>query len=115
MGRILFGIPQGSFLGYLLNIFMGELFTILQEIDCTNDADDNTTLVSESILENVVSSIESCFASLFDWFSNNGIKTPPEKCNLSMNVNRPATIKISKQIISNSYLNNYLVLKSIVN
>ena len=31
------------------------------------------------------------------------MKTNPEKCHLLMNVNRPATIKIGEQAISNSY------------
>ena len=31
------------------------------------------------------------------------MKTNPEKCHLLMNVNRPATIKIGEQTISNSY------------
>ena len=31
------------------------------------------------------------------------MKTNPEKCHLLRNVNRPATIKIGEQAISNSY------------
>ena len=31
------------------------------------------------------------------------MKTNPEKCHLLMNVNRPATIKIGEQAISNSF------------
>ena len=81
---------------------MCDLF-ILEEIDFASYADDNTPSASEATPENVLSSLESCSASLFEWFSNNQMKENPEKCHLLMNVNRPATIKIGEHAISNSY------------
>ena len=72
---------------------MCDLFIILEEIDFANYADVNTPFVSEATPENVVSSLESCSASLFEWFSNN-----------QMNLNRPATIKIGEHTISNQIL-----------
>ena len=46
-----------------------------------------------------MSSLESCSASLFEWFSNSQIKVNPEKCRLLMNVNRPATTGIGEHTI----------------
>ena len=114
--EILFGAPQGSILGPLLfNIFMCDLFIILEEIDFVRYADDDTPFVSEATPENVVSSLERCSASLFEWFSNNQMKANPEKCHLLMNANRPATIKVGEHTLSNSHCENCLVFKSIVN
>ena len=86
---------------------MCDLFIILEEIDFASYADDKIL----SIAENVVSSLESCTASLFEWFSSNLMKANPEKCHLLMNVNRPATIKIGKYTISNGYCEKLLGVK----
>ena len=83
-------------------------FIILGEIDFVSYADDNTPFVSEATPENVVSSLESCPAGLFEWFSNNQMKANPEKCHLLINAGRPATVKIGKHTISNSYCKKLL-------
>lgn len=53
---------------YVFNIFMWDLFAILEEIDFVNCASDNTTFVSEAIPENVMKSVESRSATLLEWF-----------------------------------------------
>ena len=45
---------------------MCDLFIILGETDSASYADDNTSFVSEATPEIVVSSLESCSASLFE-------------------------------------------------
>ena len=92
---------------------MFDLFIILEEIDFASYADDNTPFASETTPENVVSSLESCSASLFEWFPNNQIKANPEKCHLLMNVNWPANMKINEHTISAVIAKNCLVIKSI--
>ena len=86
---------------------MSDLFIILEQIDFASYVDDNTPFVSEATPENVVSSLKSCSASLFEWFSNNKMKANPEKCHLLMYVNRPANIKVG-DTISNSYYEKLL-------
>ena len=73
---------KDPFFGPLLfNIFMCDLLIIFKEDDFASYADDNTPFASEAILESVVSPLESCSASLFEWFSNNQMKTNPENVN----------------------------------
>ena len=63
----------------LFNIFMNDLFTILEKIDFASYVDDNTPFVSEATPENVVSFLEGGSDSLFEWFSHNQMKESPEK------------------------------------
>ena len=58
------------------------MFIILEEINFASYADDNTPFLSEVTSENIVSSLESCSASLFGLSSNNQMKANPEKCRL---------------------------------
>ena len=59
---------------------------------------------------------ESRSATLFESFLKNQMRANPEKCNLLMNVNRPATTNTGKHALYKANtVKNYLVLKSIVN
>ena len=90
---------------------MCNLFTISEEIDFTSYADDKKRFLPEATPENVESSLESCSASLLEWFLNNQMKANPEKCHILMNVNGPATIKIGEHTILNSYCDKLLGVK----
>ena len=78
----LFGVPQGS---PLFNIFMCGLFFVVNEIDFASYADDNTPFVSGDRLDDVLVSLENASLKLFDWFSNNQMKTNRDKCHLLTN------------------------------
>ena len=53
--EILFGVPQGSILGHLsFNIFLRDLFFIINEIDFASYADDNTPYVVGNNIEDVI-------------------------------------------------------------
>ena len=101
--EILFGVPRGSILGPLLfNIFMCDLFFIVNEIDFASYADDNTPFVSGDRLDDVLVLLENASLKLFDWFSDNQMKANPDKCHLLTSSTDSIAIKVKDNEILNS-------------
>ena len=72
---ILFGIPRGSILGPLLfNIFLCDIFLIMENIDITSYADDNTPYTTGNSIEEVIQKLKNVAKTLFQWFSENQMK-----------------------------------------
>ena len=64
--HVLFVVPQGSILGPLLfNIFLCDLFFIMNETDFASYADDNTPYVVGSNIEDVIIKLQNASLTLF--------------------------------------------------
>ena len=91
----MFGDPQGSILGPLLfNIFLCDLFLIMENIDIASYEDDNTPYTTGNSIEEVIQNLENPAKMLFRWFSDNQMKANPDRCHFLCNPNSIETQKI---------------------
>ena len=73
-------VPQGSVLGPLLfNIFLCDLFLIMENTDIASYADDNTPYTTRNSIKEVIQKLENAAKVLFQWFSDNQMKANPDK------------------------------------
>ena len=110
--EILFGVPQESILGPLLsNIFLCDLFFIMNETEFASYADDNTPYTSGQNIDNVIRSLENDFVRLFKWFSDNQMKANKDKCHLLLSNKEKVTMKIGETEIKSSNCEKLLGIK----
>ena len=76
-------VPKGSFLGPLLfNVFISDIFFLLNETEICNYADNITIYCSHQELQEVTIRLENDTAKLSTWFAGNLMKLNEEKCHL---------------------------------
>ena len=90
---------QGSILGDLLfNMFLADLFFIVNSMDIGNHADDNTPYATANDIDSLKASLEeaskSFYLGLFTWVDNNLMKRNPNKWHLLVSSNEKVTVKI---------------------
>ena len=123
--KLIAGVPQGSILGPLLfNIFINDLFLIIENCTLCNYADDNTLYACRQNLDDVIVALQKDFCKLSEWFHNNSMVLNPEKCyfmvlgtndNIDFTYNQ-VVIKNSSQVkILGILIDNKLSFKTHIN
>ena len=101
--EILFGVPQGSILGPLLfNIFLCDLFFIMNDVEFASYADDNTPFFVGDDLNDVILKLQNASKTLFKWFNDNQMKANPDKCHFICSSSVKTSIMIENKQIRNS-------------
>ena len=107
--EILFGVPQGSILGPLLfNIFLCDLFFIMNETDFASYADDNTPYVVGNNIEDVIIKLQNASLTLFQWFYDNQMKANPDKCHFICSTDDKVNMIVENQKMCDSPCENLL-------
>ena len=109
---IILGVSQGSILGPLLfNIFLIDLFFIVEDFDIASYANGNTPYVNANNMDRVVKSLEEASNQLFKWFSDNIMKSNADKCHLLVSTNNTVNIRVENFDIENSDCEKLSVVK----
>ena len=96
-------IPQGLILGpFLFNVFLCDLFLIIDNIDFASYADDNTAYTTDENAKKVIDKYEIVAKSLFKWFSNNQMKANPNKYHLLISSISQSELKIGNATIKST-------------
>ena len=99
-------LGKKSYLEYhkdlLFNIFVSDLFIMIDDTNIANYVDENTPFVSGDTPLNVLTSFENAAKKLSEWFTNNQMKVNHDKCHLVMSTLKPIFITVKDYIIKNS-------------
>ena len=110
--KILFGVPQGSILGALFNIFLCYLFFITNETEFASYTNNNTPYTSGQNIDDVIRTLENDSTRLFKWFTNSQMKANKNKCHYLPSNKERVTVKIgeakTKTVTAKSYLDSKL-------
>ena len=83
----------------MFNIFICDLFKMIDSINNADYADDNTPFVSGNTPLNFITSLENAAEKPFEWFTNNHMKANQDKCHLLISALTPISSKIKYYII----------------
>ena len=92
----------------LFNIFLVDLFFLLNKINIADRADDNTPYTSSNEVNGLINSLEEASKELIKWFDDTLMKSNPEKCHLLVSTNDNVTISIRNFRIENTKVEKLL-------
>ena len=95
----------------LFNIFLADLFFILNDVDIASYADDNTPDVIADDINAVITSSEQTSKALFEWFENNLLKSNAYKCHLLVSSSDAVNLRVREYDIKNSECEKLLGVK----
>ena len=103
MGRNFIWCSPRVYLGPLLfNIFLCDLFIIMNDVDFASYEDDNTPFFVANDLDEVIYKLQNASKSLFQWFADNQMKANPDKCHFICSANVKTSIMIENEQVENS-------------
>ena len=101
--EVLFGVSQESILGPpSFNIFLCDLFFIMNDVEFASYADSNTPFFVVDDLSDVILKLQNASKTLFKWFNNNQMKAKPDKCHFICSSSVKTNILIENEQIRNS-------------
>ena len=110
--EIVFGVPQGSTLGpFLFNIFLVDLFFILNDVGIVSYADDKTPYVIFDYIKGVIASLQKASKVLFEWLENNLLKSTANKCHLLLSSSDAVGLRVREYEIKISECEKLLGVK----
>ena len=99
--EILFGALQGSILGPLLfNVFLCDLVLIINNTELASYADDNTSYAVGSNIEELIVKQQNSSKILFQWLSDNEMKSNPDKCNTTCSTSKKVSLIVENKEIA---------------
>ena len=101
---IKYGVPQGLILGYaFFNIFLCNLFFIIDNVDIASYPDDNTSYTNEKHSNKISEILECTSRNIFEWFFNNTMKANPDKYHLHWSLGINTNISVSSFDMENTH------------
>ena len=97
------GVPQGSILGPILfNIFLCDMFFMVDNIDIASYADDNNPCSVGKGQCNLETKLQKTSVQLFKWFHGSGLEANQEKCHFLLSLDINAKYSLPACILENS-------------